>query len=156
MNVYSTIRSTRWFLAGYPADGCHRLLDTSQRWSRDQMEDYRDKKLRDLIAHCYENVPYYRSVMEQRKLRPEEITSAADLGKLPILTKSIVRDQVKLLMAKNLSGMTVRWFKTGGTTGEPMRICKNKECSAWSNMCYERGLGWGGRTADEPMVRLFG
>ena len=156
MTVYGALRSARWRLVGYPADDYHRLLDHSEHWSRDQMEDYRDKKIRKLIAHCYENVPYYRSAMEERHIRPGDITRAEHLSKLPILTKDIVRSQGKQLLARKLSEMRVSWAKTGGTTGEPMRVCRNRECSAWSAMCYERGLGWGGRTAGEPMVRLFG
>jgi phenylacetate-CoA ligase len=145
-----------WFFAGYPADDYYQVLEMSQHWSRDQMERYRNEKLGKLMAHCYENVPYYRSAMQKRHIRPEDITGWEDLSKLPILTKDIVRSQGKQLLARNLSEMTVRWAKTGGTTGEPMRVCRNIECTAWSAMCYERGLRWGGRTAAEPMIRLFG
>ena len=59
-------------------------------------------------------------------------------------------------MANNISEMTVSWTKTGGTTGEPMRIGKNRECKAWEAMCLERGFKWGGKTADEPAIRLTG
>ena len=156
MGLYSIVRSARWFVTNYPADKYARLLERSEHWSREQMEDYRNNKLRKLIAHCYENVPYYRNVMEERQMRPEEIRCAEDLEKLPVLTKDIVRNHTNQLLAKNVSDMTTTWTKTGGTTGEPMRICKNRECAAWSSMCIERGLGWGGKTIDEPMIRLFG
>jgi phenylacetate-CoA ligase len=156
MGLYSIIRSALWLATRYPADEYARLLRTSVRWSREQLEDYRNNKLRKLITHCYENVPYYRSVMEERQVRPEEIRCAGDLDRLPVLTKDIVRAHTKELMAKNVSDMTTSWTKTGGTTGEPMRICKNRECTAWSSMCIERGLRWGGKTVDEPIIKLFG
>jgi phenylacetate-CoA ligase len=94
--------------------------------------------------------------MQERRIRQEDIASVEDLVKLPTLTKGIVRNEAKQLVAKNLSAMNVTWAKTGGTTGEPMRVCRNRECTALANMCYERGLRWGGRTVDEPMIRLFG
>ena len=156
MGLYSTARSVRWWLSGYPADEYARLLAMSEHWSREQMEAYRDDKLRKLIAHCYENVRYYRDVMDREKVKPKDIASAADLIKLPVLTKEIVRKYKSELLSSNIAQMSVSWSKTGGTTGEPMQICKNREGVAWANMCYERGIRWGGLGHEERRVSLFG
>jgi phenylacetate-coenzyme A ligase PaaK-like adenylate-forming protein len=156
MGLYSIIRSARWLAVGYPADRYARFLDQSEHWPREQIEDYRNGKLHKLIAHCYENVPYYRTVMDEIHIRPHEIRRAEDLGRFPALTKDIVRNYSKQLLAKTVSEMAVTWGKTGGTTGEPMRICKNKECKAWEGMCHERGFAWGGKSVNEPAVRLTG
>jgi phenylacetate-CoA ligase len=120
------------------------------------METYRDGKLKKLIARCYENVPYYRAIMNERCIQPKDIRCVADLSKLPLLTREIARMNRKELLSRNTVAMSVSWGKTGGTTGEPMQICRNEECSAWGNMCHERGLGWGGLTADKPRIKLFG
>jgi phenylacetate-CoA ligase len=143
-------------MVNYPADEYARLLETSVGWSRDQLENYRNDKLRRLIVHCYANVPYYRKVMEERHVCPEEIECAEDLRKLPILTKDIVRSHSNELLAKNILDMNTNWVRTGGTTGERVQICRTRDCEAWSNMCFERGLRWGGKSVDEPAVRLFG
>ena len=156
LGLYSLARSTWWFATGYPADQFARLLKESQSWSRPRLEEYRDGKLRDLIAHCYDRVPYYRKVMDDRGLKPSDITSAKELYKLPVLTKDIVRRRAAELLAKDVGRMATSWTMTGGTTGEPMRICKNQECAAWSGMCYERGLSWAGKGVNEPVVQLFG
>ena len=155
MGFYSIIRSTKWLLTAYPADRYKRLLSASQHWSREEIINFRNEKLRKLILHCYENVPYYRRVMQDKKIVPQDIKVAEDLVRLPVLTKDIIRGHAKELMAANISEMDVTWTKTGGTTGEPMRIGKDKHCRAWSNMCYERGLRWGGESL-EPQIRLFG
>jgi phenylacetate-CoA ligase len=120
------------------------------------MEEYRNAKLRRLVAYCYETVPYYRRVMDEGNVRPEEIGRAEDLEKMPVLTKEIVRNHSTELLSKDVPKMSVHWSKTGGTTGEPMRICKNTECKAWEAMCHERGLAWGGKGVEEPAVRLTG
>jgi phenylacetate-CoA ligase len=156
MGLYSLVRSTRWFVTGFPADSYGHILAASEHWSRGQIEEFRNEKLRKLITHCYENVPYYRGTMEERKLAPQDIQRAEDLIKLPVLTKDAIRTYSRELLAKNISTMTVTWPKTGGTTGEPIQVCKNIECRAWSSMCYERGLKWGGLKVDEPRVKLFG
>lgn len=154
--MYSNIRSILWRLNGYRADDYARTLMTSEHWSRMQMEEYRDEKLRKLVVHCYENVPYYRDMMNREKVKPQDIVSAADLTKLPVLTKEIVRKYKSELLSSNISKMSVSWSRTGGTTGEPMQICKDIDGSAWANMCYERGLRWGGLGPEERRVGLFG
>lgn len=156
MRLYSTTRSIRWWLNDFPGDAYARLLAQSEHWSKEEMRVYRDGKLRSLIAHCYENVKYYRDVMDREKIKPKDIQSAADLVKLPPLTKEAVRMHRSDLLASNIKQMDVFWSKTGGTTGEPMRICRNVESGAWASMCYERGLRWGGLGLDTPRIKLFG
>lgn len=124
MGLYSIMRSAGWRLRGYPADHYSRFLKASEHWSREQMESYRNKKLKNLINHCYENVPYYRRVMDDNNIRPEDIRSAEDLDRLPVLTKSIIRNLSKELLAKNITEVVVSWSKTGGTTGEPVQYAK--------------------------------
>ncbi|MPZ76517.1 MAG: hypothetical protein GEU77_08325 [Deltaproteobacteria bacterium] len=156
MEFYAAIRSARWMLAGYPADEYSRVLEASQRWSREQLENFRDEKLKALITHCYENVPFYRRAMEKHRLTPGDIRRSEDLAKLPILTKEAVRSHSKELCSTTLSKMKVTWTKTGGTTGEPIRVAKNRECKAWDGMCLERAYGWGGLAVNEPRIRMFG
>lgn len=156
VGLYSTMRSARWWSNGYPADDYARLLAKSEHWSREEMESYRDGKLRRLIAHSYENVGYYRQVMDREKLKPTDIQRASDLAKLPVLTRDIVKKYQSELTSSTISQMAVSWSKTGGTTGEPMQIRRNKEGSAWANMCHERGLRWGGLEPEERRVSLFG
>ncbi len=156
MGLYSITRSARWWLNGFPGDRYARLLAQAEHWSKEEMQAYRDGKLRSLIAHCYENVKYYRDVMHREKIKPKDIQSAADLVKLPLLTKEIVRKHRSELMASNIGHMVVTWSKTGGTTGEPMQICRNVECGAWTSTCYERGLRWGGLGPEIPRIKLFG
>ena len=156
MGLYSIVRSARWFATNYPADEYAGLLAESERWSRHQLTDYRNGKIQKLIAHCYDHVPYYQRIMEERRIRPEEVKTEEDLVRFPILTKDILRTYTNELMAKNVAEMTIAWTRTGGTTGERVQVCKNRECTAWSNMCIERGLRWGGKTVDEPIIQLFG
>jgi phenylacetate-CoA ligase len=94
--------------------------------------------------------------MDREKLKPHDVQRASDLVKLPLLTKEIIRTNQNNLMSLNISQMKVTWSKTGGTTGEPMQICRNREAGAWANMCHERGLTWAGMKPDDRRVSLFG
>jgi phenylacetate-CoA ligase len=156
MSVYTFLRSAGWKLKGYPAARTMAFLQQSQDWQRAQLLSYRDERVRSLVLHCYENVPYYRRVMEASRLRPHDITRAEDLTKLPLLTKGDLRRHQTALLARNISSDSVAWSRTGGTTGEPIRVAKDKHCAAWESMSYERGLHWGGLSVDQPRIRLFG
>jgi phenylacetate-coenzyme A ligase PaaK-like adenylate-forming protein len=155
LGLYSTARSVLWALSGFPGDRYLSLLTRSEHWPRETLLEFRDDKLRRLLAHCYDAVPYYRRVMDSRRLTPADIRGVADLGKLPPLTKATIRAHGADLMARTLRS-TPYWSKTGGTTGEPMRIAKTKECTAWEGMCFERGLSWGGLGVNEPRTFLKG
>ena len=48
---------------------------------------WRDRKVRKLVRHAWENVPYYRRLFEEAGVRPEEIRRAEDLGRIPVTTK---------------------------------------------------------------------
>ena len=75
MGLYSFLRSARWKFIGYRADECKRLLNASEKWSRAELVEYRNEKLRRLISHCYQNVPYYRRLMQDQRLTPTRYKS---------------------------------------------------------------------------------
>lgn len=156
MNIFHLAQAGRWFITGYPGRRYQDLLDRSQHWSRDELTAWRDHKLHALVTHCYNNVPFYRNVMKARKLQPSDIKGLYDLQKLPILTKHTLRQHYNDFLATNLTHKTLTWAKTGGTTGEPIRIARNQDCVAMAAACYSRGLAWGGLRPWESRVKLFG
>lgn len=62
-----------------------------RRWSAERTRAHRDERIRTLVAHAYENVPYYRRMMDARGLKPQQIRSARDLEALPVTTKKDLR-----------------------------------------------------------------
>ena len=156
MTMYSFLRGAIWRLRRYPGPRIGAFLQRSQHWSREELISYRDARIRDLIIHCYDNVPYYRRIMEEARLTPNDVQHADDLRKLPLLTKDLIRANAADLTARNVPEGRVAWTRTGGTTGEPMRIAKDLMCSVWENMCYQRGLEWGGLLAHDARISLFG
>lgn len=98
------------------------FLQESQCWSREQLEEYQLQQLEKLLNHAYENVPYCRMVFDDRGLKPKDIKSVDDLGKLPYLTKDIVRKNLADLIAQNYPKSKLHYVTTGGSTGIPMGL----------------------------------
>lgn len=102
-----------------------RLLEEFERhasMSAAELEAYQSEKLRLLITHCYRNVPYYRRIMQERKLTPTDFQSAADLPKLPVLTRQQMRDYGDQLIAESVRKSDLIVGFSSGTTANPIRI----------------------------------
>ncbi len=104
----------------------YKFLKKSQYWSKQQIEDYQTELLKKLIAHAYENVPYYQRIFDERNLKPSDIQKITDLSKLPFLTKEIVRENLEDLQARNYSDESFEYVTTGGSTGTPLGFYYHK------------------------------
>ena len=97
------------------------LLD-SEKWSAAEIAAYQNEKLRRLIRHAYENVPYYRERWKSLKLAPADIQCREDLTKLPILTKEDVRQNLPRLISEKASKHDLLFRHTSGTTGKALHF----------------------------------
>ncbi len=102
-----------------------RLLDRSEYWDRDQILEYQSDCLRELIAHAYENVPYYRETFDKLGLLPTDIRTVYDLDKLPFLSKETIQSRSRDLVARNLDPRQLSFVTTGGSTGIPLGMYRN-------------------------------
>jgi phenylacetate-CoA ligase len=127
-NVACSWRGRHLLKTRYNAD-FHRLLaelNESQWWELDKLKEYQNQKVRELMTHVYENVPYYHRVMKERGLTPKDFETAEDLVKMPILTKEIVRHEGNNMVAKNINlHKNAVHCHTSGTTGAGLKFWKS-------------------------------
>lgn len=57
-----------------------KLLEESQWWSEEKLQDYQWCKLEALLKHAYENVPYYRKIFDEGGIKPKDIQNFDDLS----------------------------------------------------------------------------
>ena len=96
-------------------------LSKSQWLKPGEIIDLQKKRLKVLIKHAYDNVPYYKRAFRERGLTPDDIKTKKDLHKLPIIDKNTVRDHFDELKAANFRTWKPILRTTGGTTGKPLR-----------------------------------
>ena len=70
---------------------CRKAPEQNQWWPRDRILELQNERLRQLVRHTCENVPYYRRIFDKRTLKSGDIESVQDLVKLPVLTKHLIR-----------------------------------------------------------------
>ncbi|MBU0638908.1 MAG: phenylacetate--CoA ligase family protein, partial [Planctomycetes bacterium] len=107
------------------------FLEESRKWSLNELRAYQDEQLRLMVRHAYDTVPYYRAVFEQRRLTPDDIRTVADLPKLPVLTKQVVRERFADLRSRGWPRRRCLFHRTSGTTGTALRLVRDRDTQAW-------------------------
>ena len=111
------------------------------------------EKLVKQVKHVYENVPYYRELMDKKGVKPEDIHGIEDIGKLPFLAKSDLRDAYPYgLLAKPLKDC-VRIHSTSGTTGKRVvAFYTQHDIDLWEDCCARAIVAAGGSDEDVCQV----
>ncbi len=120
---------------------------------REEMKRLQSEKLVKQVKHVYENVPYYRNLMEQKGITPEDIQSIDDLHKLPFLSKADLREAYPYgLLATPLSDC-VRIQSTSGTTGRRVvAFYTQHDVDLWEDCCARAIVAAGGSKEDVCQV----
>ena len=120
---------------------------------REEMKKLQSQKLVKQVKHVYENVPYYRDLMDKKGVTPDDIKSIDDLYKLPFLTKADLRDAYPYgLLAKPLEDC-VRIHSTSGTTGRRVvAFYTQNDIDLWEDCCARAIVAVGGSKKDVCQV----
>ena len=131
------------------------FLQKSEWWDKRDLEDYQRHRLKELIHHAYENVPYYKRVFDERGLKPEDIQDIPDLRLLPVLTKDMIRQNLSGLTAKNYPTSKLQYAASGGTTGTPVEFYWERGVTDPKELAFVwRAWNWAGYELGERRVTL--
>ena len=119
----------------------------------EDMKKLQSERLVAQVKHVYENVEYYRNLMDEKGVKPEDIQSVEDLHKLPFLTKADLRDAYPYgLLAKPLNEC-VRIHSTSGTTGKRVvAFYTQNDIDLWEDCCARAIVAAGGTKDDVCQV----
>ncbi len=133
-----------------------REYERDQWRSADELDALQWRKLQRLIAHCWDEVPFYR-----RWWGDAGVTSAADIrsredyARLPMLSKPVIREHAESMIAPAHRGAL--FFKsTGGSTGEPLRFGYTRESYERRIAVMFRGYAWSGAQLGQRTAYLWG
>lgn len=123
-----------------------KFLQRSKYWSREQIDAFQNERLRALIDHAFNHVPYYHDVMVERGLQPRDIQTKADLYKLPIINKNTIRQEGTQRFISDCIPQS-KMIKSGssGSTGQPFVYYITKESDSMDIAANLRGwydFGW--------------
>ena len=119
------------------------------------LREMQNRKLRAMLKHAYENVPFYHRKFCNAGIRPSDIKTVEDLGKVPITTKSEVqtvsRDE---FWAKNVDKKECVERMTSGSTGIPLTVAIDKTAINFQTALWVRAYLENGWKPWHKMVRI--
>ena len=120
---------------------------------REKILEIQNEKLVRQVRHVWDNVPYYRQLMEEKGVTPEDIRGVEDLHKLPFLSKADLREAYPYgLLGTDLKNC-VRIQSTSGTTGRRVvAFYTQHDIDLWED-CTARAIVAAGGT-DEDVVQV--
>jgi phenylacetate-CoA ligase len=124
-------------------------LEPIEKASRDEIAALQLTRLRQTLGHAYENVPHYRSAFDARGVHPSDLTSLADLARLPFTTKKDLRDNYPFGMFAVPREQVVRIHASSGTTGKPTVVGYTQaDIDIWAELVARSIRAAGGRRGD--------
>jgi len=131
-------------------------LKLHQRQNEKELKNIQLKKLKHMINHSYNNVPFYRELFTKENIRPEDIKNLDDLQKIPIITKKEIRANYNNIIANNLCKEKCRVMTTTGSTGLPLTIWNDKYAQFYSSAVVYFAFFESGLRLSDSIVELAG
>ncbi|MFH0755886.1 MAG: hypothetical protein V2B15_01190 [Bacteroidota bacterium] len=123
------------------------LLKRSEYCTASELKEIQLEKFKRLIAHAYENVPFYHGTMNQLGLKPSDFNALEDIVKLPVITKEDIRKEPHRFISQNYTGKSdpkLTRITTGGSTGTPMSYYFDSKMVAVRNAHWWRWSAFAG------------
>lgn len=136
-------------------DHLARLRETPFR-PREEVEADQARRLRKLVAHAYDNVPFYRRRFDEAGLAPADVHDARDLKRLPVLTKEDIRAHGREMIARTHRIEDLRHKKTSGSTGVSLSLYVDEASMQFKRGCAIRHDEWTGWRFGEPVGAVWG
>ncbi|HEX9876073.1 MAG TPA: hypothetical protein VGC50_05410 [Gammaproteobacteria bacterium] len=112
-------------------------------------------KLRRLVDHAYTNVPFYRRLFREAGAVPADIRNAADLVRLPVIDKSMLRVRpVEDIVDRRMRPEQLIERYTSGSTGAPFRFFVDAAFDAQCKAQYLRPYLTNGRGLFDRVLRF--
>jgi len=102
---------------------------------RDELQDIQLKRLKETVERVYRAVPYYRNLMDNKGVKPDDIKSLQDITLLPFISKQHLRDNYPFGLFTVPMSEVVRIHSSSGTTGKPTVVGYTyKDINTWSEL----------------------
>ncbi|MHA1109007.1 MAG: phenylacetate--CoA ligase family protein, partial [Alphaproteobacteria bacterium] len=108
----------------------------------DEQRNKQTRRLGGVIDFCYRHVPYYRSLFDELGLAPGDVTTQADLVKLPILTKRDLYEHERELQAGTMpkGDRLAHPTFSSGSTGRPAKVAHSERSHQMFGFLRQRNL----------------
>ena len=90
--------------------------------SNDSVKRYQYRRLKRLIKHAWDKVPFYRQYWSEAGFNPSMFKSLEDISLIPVIDKNTILAHRDEFLAQGVNMSRLELITTGGTTGMPMEF----------------------------------
>lgn len=120
------------------------LLEESQWWDAQKMRDWQDERLRAIVRHADEHVPYYHELFRHHGIDATKFRGQEDLPRIPVLTRETIKRRTEDLKSKRPEDRRLTEGHTSGTTGSPLQIYYSEDMITMNYAVMDRQYRWAG------------
>jgi phenylacetate-CoA ligase len=130
-------------------------MEDSQWYRQDKIKSIQWQQIKKIIAHAYNNVPFYTQSLNQARIKPEDINQWSDLLHVPILTKNDLRYNAHLLKATDKRYHYSK-YSSSGSTGSSSIVLVDRNAATYRHAAVFRTQKWMGVDIADKMVTFWG
>ena len=127
-------------------------LRRNQWLKSSEIQEIQRKRLRAIIDYAYHNIEFYHEKFNAAGVKPDDIRTVEDLPKLPVTTKSEIREGFRRgsILRKGLDLSKCKLARTSGSSGDPIPVVYDKKAEDFQKAVAVRSfMEAGGRFFDK-------
>ncbi|MHA1833620.1 MAG: phenylacetate--CoA ligase family protein [Candidatus Baldrarchaeia archaeon] len=90
-----------------------------------QLERIQFKKLKAVLNHAYDYVPFYHRLFKFAKIRPDDIRNFEDMRKIPPTSKQDIQQNFLDMLTRGVDTSKLDSCVTSGSTGIPLKVFRD-------------------------------
>jgi phenylacetate-CoA ligase len=141
---------------GSPYLSIYRSLRRTQFDPAERIRERQWLGVQQMLRHAYDTVPYYRRLFDEQGIHANAIQSFADFERIPLLTKTDIRERQADLISEPYRNQRLHLKKTSGSTGVPLQIRLDDAGMQFKRACTLRADEWSGWRLGEPVAKVWG
>lgn len=122
-----------------------RLRDLEKNQWKDpkEIKRKRDELLRKTVNTAFNESAFYKNLFTQAGTGPDEVKTAEDLWKIPVVTKEMISKAYPEGIVRAGAGKTYE-VRTSGSTGKNFKVTEDNETAGWYRASFLLSLEWAG------------
>ncbi len=131
-------------------------LERTQWLSRDELLALQAKRLRALLVHCRDKIPFYAQRFDEAGFDPEALRGPEDLRRLPVLDRDEIRTRAAEMVDPATDPSRRVGNATGGSGGTPMRFYQDQTYREMKVAHIYRNFEWCGCEIGDRHAFIWG
>ncbi len=120
-------------------------LAKAQYLESSELQNLQETRLTALVQHAEKTSLWYKDLIEEAGLRDKATITLEDLKRLPVTTKTDIRNNTDQFISRAYRKESLNRAKTGGSTGVSLNLYFDDRCQQWRNaaqMYADSLAGW--------------